>query len=206
MIKRNPREEAYERYDASGSESSEDTGFDLLSTPRDEFGMRIVLNPTAAAAACVIQKGWREHLQRRSLPGCPGDRNQILERLLGQTHAEPERVIGDTSSDDADYDPNNQQCPDGLPGCTCGSAQSIAWHLTSMWRNLQLGDLTAQAARVIQRDWKMHLQRRQLLLRRKMVLEMRSPIEMLLPLHGPVTEAENRNVRAGQARPAPRAT
>jgi hypothetical protein len=47
MIERNPREEAY---DASGSESSEDTGFDLLSAPRDEFGMRIALNPTAATA------------------------------------------------------------------------------------------------------------------------------------------------------------
>ena len=51
MIERNPREEAY---DASGSESSEDTGFDLLSAPRDEFGMRIALNPTAAAADTLV--------------------------------------------------------------------------------------------------------------------------------------------------------
>ena len=51
MIERNPREEAY---DASGSESSEDTGFDLLSVPRDEFGMRIALNPTAAAADTLV--------------------------------------------------------------------------------------------------------------------------------------------------------
>ena len=69
-------------YDASGSKSSEDTGFDLLSTPRDEFGMRIVLNPTAAAAARVIQKGWREHLQRRSLPGS-GHPTHLPARLPG---------------------------------------------------------------------------------------------------------------------------
>jgi hypothetical protein len=75
-----------------------------------------------AAAAAVIQKGWRARLQHLSLPGGLEDANQILERLLGQTDAEPEHVIGESSSDDdKHYDPNNRLCPDGVPGCTCGS-------------------------------------------------------------------------------------
>eukprot|EP00900_Chrysochromulina_parva_P012970 jgi/Chrpa1/21674/Chrysochromulina_OHIO_Genome00025702-RA len=208
MIERNPREASY---DASGSESSEDTGFDLLSTPRDEFGMRIACNsapanpaalaaPSAnaplhlsdlerrkrrerqrrqdAAAAAVIQKSWRARLQRLSLPGG-------LERLLGQTDAEPEHVIEKSSSDDdKHYDPNNRLCPDGVPGCTCGSEYNLAWDLNNMWRNHQLGNLTAEAAQVIQQDWKEQRERRQLLLRRNIFHEIRSPAGLLLPLLG----------------------
>jgi hypothetical protein len=109
MIERNPRDETY---DASGSESSEDSGFDLLSTPR-------------------------------------------------QTDTEPEHVIGESSSDDdKHYDPNNRLCPDGVPGCTCGSEYNLAWDLNNMWRNHQLGNLTAEAAQVIQQEWKEQCQRR----------------------------------------------
>eukprot|EP00900_Chrysochromulina_parva_P015464 jgi/Chrpa1/23919/Chrysochromulina_OHIO_Genome00027794-RA len=221
MIERNPCDETY---DASGSESSEDSGVDLLSTPRDKCGMRIACNPTTqhvansstdakpatvlattpvhlsdlerrkrrerqhrqdAAAAAVIQKGWRARLQRLSLPGGLEDANEILERLLGQTDAEPEHVIGESSSDDdKHYDPNNRLCPDGVPGCTCGSEYNLAWDLNNMWRNHQLGNLTAEAAQVIQQDWKERCQRRQLLLRRNIFDEMRSPAGLLLPLLG----------------------
>jgi hypothetical protein len=70
MIERNPRDETY---DASGSESSEDTGFDLLLTPRDEFGMRIACIPTTqhvVATTPVHLSDLERRKRRERQPAC----------------------------------------------------------------------------------------------------------------------------------------
>jgi hypothetical protein len=107
-----------------------------------------------ARAARVIQQGWRQYLDQRQLTG------------------------------DEHYDPNNRLCPDGVPGCTCGSEYELAGILDNMWRNHKLGNLTAKAAQVIQQRWQEQRQRRHLQLRRNVFHEMRSPIGLLLPLLG----------------------
>ena len=73
---------------------------------------------------------------------------------------------------------------DGYDGSQSDSSDfdDIEWGLPRMHQKLQLGDLTAEAAQVIQKDWKQHLRRRQLLLRSQVVLDIRSPLGLLLPM------------------------
>jgi hypothetical protein len=109
-----------------------------------------------ARAARVIQQGWRQYLDQRQLPGDLVARNRALELLLGRIDDPGARVIGESSLDDDKhymYDPNNRLCPDGVPGCTCGSEYELAGILDNMWRNHKLGNLTAKAAQVIQQRW-----------------------------------------------------
>ena len=114
-------------------ESWEDTGFDLFSAPRDEYGMRVLETNTSDLTRRVA---WE---RRRRLAQREGAEAQLRDQDLSE---QPE-----DESSDSGYDPNNLRCPDRVPGCFCGDESeecAAARIIQNAWRihlHLRLSNL-----------------------------------------------------------------